>query len=279
MNKYLVSTGLLCISFWANAQQTIVEGVLKDSTGNPVEFATVMAFNKSDNSTESYALTDSDGRFKLILVDSKEYIIKYRHLGFETKEQEITARGTSMKLNPVINESGILLDAVEVVHDFPITIHGDTVTYKADAFSNGKERKLGNLLEKLPGFEVSPEGEIKVHGKMVSKVLIDGKEFFDGDSKMATKNIPADVVDKLDLIRDYNKVGPMQGLGNTENLALNIQLKDGGKSMLFGDIEAGVGPESKYFAHPNVFYYSKKTSINFIGDLNNIGKQAFTMQD
>ena len=279
MNKLLIITALLCFGLSAKAQQTVVEGVLKDSVGNPLEFATVMAFNKSDNSTESYALTDSDGYFKLKLVDGKPYIIRYRYLGYETAEEEIMAKGRIMKLNHVLIESAVILDAVEVVYEFPITINGDTISYKAEAFANGQERKLGNLLEKLPGFEVTPEGEIKVQGKMVDKVLIEGKEFFDGDAKMATKNIPADVVDKLDLIRDYNKVGPMQGLGSEENLALNIRLKDGKKSMWFGDIEAGAGPDSKYFAHPNVFYYSEKTSINFIGDLNNIGEQAFTMRD
>jgi hypothetical protein len=278
MNKYII-IALVCFSGSTIAQQTIIEGVLQDSVGNGLEFATVMAFNKSDNSTESYSLTDTDGKFKLILVEGKPYIIKYRYLGYKPQEEEIITRGKLMKLNPVLTESAVLLDGVEVVYELPITIRGDTVTYKADAFTNGQERKLGNLLEKLPGFEVSPEGEIKVQGKMVDKVLIDGKEFFDGDSKMATKNIPADVVDKLDLVRNYSEVGPMQGLGNDESLALNIQLKDGNKSMLFGDIEVGAGPDSKYFVHPNMFYYSEKTSINFIGDMNNIGKQAFTMSD
>jgi hypothetical protein len=279
MNKLIILAAFLCLSLSGSAQQTIVEGVLKDSVGSPLEFATVMAFNKSDESTESYALTNSDGYFKLKLVEGKPYIIRYRYLGYETAEEEIVAKGSVMKLMPVLTEEAVMLDGVEVVYEFPITMNGDTISYKAEAFSNGKERKLGNLLEKLPGFEVSPEGEIKVQGKMVDKVLIEGKEFFSGDSKMATKNIPADVVDRLDLIRDYNNVGPMQGLGTDESLALNIRLKDGNKSMWFGDIEAGAGPDNRYLAHPNLFYYSPKTSINFIGDLNNIGEQAFTMQD
>jgi len=171
------------------------------------------------------------------------------------------------------------LEGVTVVEDFPVTISGDTITYKADAFTTGKEKKLENVLDQLPGFEIDEDGQVKVQGKKVSKVLVEGKEFFDGDTKMATKNIPANAVDKVQVLRDYNEVSPLSGVNDSDAIALNVKLKEGMKNIWFGDISFGGGPEGRYLAHPNLFYYSPKTTINVIGDLNNIGQQSFTLQD
>jgi hypothetical protein len=142
MNKLIILAAFLCLSLSASAQQTIVEGVLKDSVGSPLEFATVMAFNKSDESTESYALTNSDGYFKLKLVEGKPYIIRYRYLGYETAEEEIVAKGSVMKLMPVLTEEAVMLDGVEVVYEFPITMNGDTISYKAEAFPMARSESL-----------------------------------------------------------------------------------------------------------------------------------------
>ena len=122
----------------------------------------------------------------------------------------------------VLKESSTLLNAVEIKYEFPITVSGDTIIYKTDEFTNGKERKLGDVLGALPGFEVDDNGDIKVQGKKVDKVLVEGKEFFDGDSKMATQNIPADAVNKIQLLRNYSDVAPMGGLGNDESMAINV---------------------------------------------------------
>ena len=279
MKKILFLLVFVCMAWSAMAQQTIFEGVVQDSLNNPLELANVMAFYKRDSVAASYAMTDSDGRYKLKLKEGEEYWLKCTYLGYEPWELTLIAKGNSITQRITLLESTYSLEGVEIVYEFPVTISGDTITYKTDAFTNGNERKLKNVLEKLPGFEVDNNGEIRVQGKKVDKVLVEGKEFFDGDSKMAVENIPADVIDKIDLLQNYNEISAMSGLGNNETLALNIRLVDGKKSMWFGDLEAGGGPDQRYLAHPNVFYYSPKTSINFIGDINNIGQQAFTMQD
>ena len=124
-----------------------------------------------------------------------------------------------------MNPQSELLDKVELVYEMPVTVRGDTIVYNADSFTNGDERKLGDVMKKLPGVEVNEEGEIEVEGKTVSKVMVEGKDFFDGDSKLATKNIPADAVDKVEVLRNYNEVDQMRGLGNDQdNIAINIKL-------------------------------------------------------
>ncbi|MDB4292543.1 carboxypeptidase-like regulatory domain-containing protein [Maribacter sp.] len=280
MNRFYIVLllGLGCLCHQANAQKVTLEGQVNDTLNNPLELANVIAINKNTQAMASYGITDATGAFRLVLKKDSLYTLRVSYLGFETWEADFLAEMSETKnvsLQPSLNQ----LDGVEVVEDFPVSISGDTITYKADAFTSGKEKKLENILEQLPGFQIDDEGQIKVQGKEISKVLVEGKEFFDGDSKMATKNIPANAVDKVQVLRNFNEIGPLSGVNDSGALALNIKLKEGKKNMWFGDVSAGGGPQERYTLHPNFFYYSPKVSVNMIGDLNNIGEQAFTLQD
>ena len=131
-----------------------------------------------------------------------------------------------------------MLDGINIVSTMPVTIKGDTIIYNADSFTNGSERKLEDVLKKLPGVEVNDAGEIEIEGKRVEKVMIDGKDFFDGDSKLATKNIPSNAVDKIQVLRNYSDVGQLSGVQNNQDrFAINIKLKEGKKNFWFGDIQ------------------------------------------
>ena len=138
-------------------------------------------------------------------------------------------------------------------------------------------------LKKLPGVEVNADGEIEVEGKKVSKLMVEGKDFFDGDTKLGVKNIPADAIDKIQVLRNYNEVGALKGLENDQdNVAMNIKLKEGKKNFWFGDVTAGIGVgelDSRYIINPKLFYYSPKYSINLITNFNNIGELPLTAQD
>ncbi len=281
MKKLLVLIGMMCLSITAQAQQTQIKGFVKDSPGQAMEMANVMAFYKHDSLVASFGTTDFEGSYLLKVKSNEDYFIRCSYIGYETWEKEIRAEGDLMELSIELFATAMNLEGLEVVYEFPVSLSGDTLTYKADAFTNGQERKLKDVLNKLPGLEVDKNGAIKFQGKTVDKVLVEGKEFFDGDSKMAVENIPANVIDKIDVISNYNEVDPMRGLDNDDGLALNVRLKEGQKSLWFGDIEAGVGLKERYLVHPNIFYYSPKTSVNFIGDANNIGvyKVSFFQPD
>ena len=100
--------------------------------------------------------------------------------------------------------------------------------------------------------------------------MVEGKDFFDGDTKLATKNIPADALDKVQVLKNYDEVGQLRNVrSNEDNIAINIKLKEGKKNFWFGEVTAGVGPDERYIAHPKLFYYSPKGSINIITDFNN----------
>lgn len=271
---------LLCLSVNAQTQKVSFEGEVRDSENLPIEFANVMALDTVKNTIAAFAVTNAKGMFRLSLEDGKPYRIKVSFVGFEPFDEVIRVEDTSdapllLKLKP----QATTVDGVEVVQELPVMISGDTITYKTDAFTDQTERKLGDVLEKLPGFEVDENGEIKVQGKKVDKVLVEGKEFFEGDSKMATQNLPANAIDKVQVLRNFNDVGPMRGLDNSERIALNVQLKEDKKNLIFGDLEASAGLEDRYLGHANLFYYSPKTNINLIAGGNNVGEQTFSTSD
>jgi hypothetical protein len=264
------------------AQEIVTyRGVILDFTVAPIELVNVVAEESETNIIASFGVTNGDGQFSLKLKKGKSYLLKTSFVGYEPLTLEIIGEANSEAPRKLTMKPSItMLEAMEVMYEFPIVISGDTITYKSDAFTDGNERKLGDILESLPGFEIDEDGQVQVQGKKIEKILIDGKEFFEGDTKMATQNIPASAVDRVQLLRNYNEVAPLNGLDDNEDrLALNIKLSEDMKNLVFGDVEAGVGLDDRYFGHSNLFFYNKKMTLNFIVDLNNIGKQAFSPRD
>ncbi|WP_057940227.1 TonB-dependent receptor [Algoriphagus resistens] len=278
--KHFLSIGcFLLIALPSFSQNKNLIGQVLDSLNQPIAYANVVAINQTTQKIGGFGITDGEGRFKIGLVPGSEYLLRVSFVGYKQFELKITEWSDQEQLKIVLSQDETMLDQVEVVTELPITMQGDTLTYKTDAFTTGTERKLKDVLEKLPGFEVDDNGEVKVQGKKVDKVMVDGKNFFDGDTKLATKNLPANAVDRVQVLKNFNEIAPVRGLDNDESLALNIQLKEGKKNMVFGDLSVGAGPEERYLGHANAFYYSPKMNINLIADANNVGELAFTLQD
>ncbi|WP_299679428.1 carboxypeptidase-like regulatory domain-containing protein [uncultured Dokdonia sp.] len=276
---------LLAMPLGLFAQSIELRGTVKDSIGNPLELANIIATNKAEGTLESYGITDAQGRYKLELAVNTTYELKVSFLGLKSEIVDYTVSENAQDDTKdfVLVSDPNQLDNVELVYEMPVSVKGDTIVYNTDSFTNGNEKKLGDVLKKLPGVEVTDEGEIEVDGQKVSKVMIEGKDFFDGDSKLATQNIPADALKKVEVLKNYNEVSQMRGLGNDQdNIAINLKLKEGKKNFWFGDITTGggVGDDAfRYTVKPKLFYYSPKGSINIIGNFNNTGEVPFTFRD
>ena len=269
------------MSFYA---QVKVSGIVQDSIGNPLELANVIAINAKTKALESYGIADSKGFYKLALSKNLSYNIKVSYIGMKSLDVNLTTKEKDITKNfkMVIDNA---LDAVELTYEMPVTIKGDTIVYNADSFKNGSERKLEDVLEKLPGVEINDDGQVEVEGNTVQKITVNGKDFFDGDSKLATKNIPSNAVDKIEVLRNFSEVGQLRSVTNNQNsVAINIKLKEGKENFWFGDVTvgAGVAPspnDELYIVQPKLFYYSPKYSVNVIGDINNIGEPALSNRD
>ena len=242
-----------------------------------------MAINKATKAMDSYAITNDKGKYSLTLKPNTAYSLKISFLGMQNKELDFTTGSENTTKNIAMEEGGIELEGVEIVREMPVSIKGDTIVYNADSFKSGTERKLEDILKKLPGVEVNADGEIEVEGKKVQKLMVEGKDFFDGDTKLGVKNIPADAIDKIQVLRNYSEIGALKGVeNNQDNLAMNIKLKSGKKNFWFGDMTAGIGvahKESRYLINPKLFYYNPKYSLNLITNFNNIGELPLTVQD
>lgn len=270
----------ITLSFFTQAQQLKFSGVVRDSLAQPLELASLVAINKASNALDAYTMTDGKGNFSLKLKTNTAYKIQVSALGLQTINDSLTTAQTDL-IRDYELRADIVLD--EVVVKMPVLIRGDTLIYDADSFKNGSERKLEDIIDKLPGVEINDSGQIEVEGKVVNKLMVNGKDFFDGDTKIATKNIPSSTVDKIQVLKNYGEVGQLRGVGNNQdNVAINIKLKQGKESFWFGNVTTGAGDspsEELYLVQPKLFYYSPKYSINFIGDMNNIGEVALSRRD
>ena len=282
MNKIFCFFAFLITSV-SFSQSIRFDGFIQDGQKNPLEMANIMAVNSATKAMDSYGITNDKGKFQLTLKPNTSYTVKISYLGMKSKEIEISTKTENISQNIAMDDVGIELEGVEIVREMPVSIKGDTIVYNADSFKSGTEKKLEDVLKKLPGVEVNADGEIEVEGKKVSKLMVEGKDFFDGDTKLGVKNIPADAIDKIQVLRNYNEVGALKGLENDQdNVAMNIKLKEGKKNFWFGDMTAGIGVgelDSRYIINPKLFYYSPKYSINLITNFNNIGELPLTAQD
>lgn len=273
---------MLLVAAGSSFAQVRLDGVVKDSLGAPLELANVIAINQETQKLDSYGITNDDGRYKLSIEKNTNYKIQVSYIGMKTEQEEVKTLDSDLTKDFTLQYDNTL-DEIELVYEMPVTIKGDTIVYNADSFNKGTERKLGDVLKNLPGVEINDDGQIEVEGKVVSKLMVDGKDFFDGDTKLATENIPSNAIDKVQVLKNYAEVGQLSGVtNNQDNIAINIKLKEGKKNFWFGNVTVGGGTSNQnglYLLQPKLFYYSPTYSINTITDLNNLGEIAFSRRD
>ena len=271
----------LFLSF--KVQSQTLTGVVSDSIHRPLPNANIIAVPYQKEASLKFAIADEKGRYRLELEKELKYEVTVSYIGY--KEVSITIEPNSVikTLHFKLKNTGQQLKEIVIKHEYkPVIIKKDTMTFNVKSFANGNERKMKEILEKLPGVEVDKKGTVTVQGKKVTKMLVEGKSFFGGGSKLAVENIPADALDKIEVIDHFNEVGFMKKVSDSEDLAMNVKLKADKKKFLFGDIEAGTeiaNDNGFYLAHAGLFYYSPKTTFCYIGDSNNIGRHTFTFED
>ena len=281
MPKFLLLFLLISLSVFS---QKTITGVVSDSINQPLESANLIAKPLQEKAGIKFAMADNKGRFRLELDNDVKYEIVVSYIGFIQEVLIVEPSAENTTHNFKLKATGENLKEIIIKHEYkPIVIKKDTMTFDVKSFANGNERKMKEILEKLPGVEVDKNGGVTVQGKKVTKMLVEGKSFFGGGTKLAVENIPADALDKIEVIDNFNEVGFMKEVSDSEDLAMNVKLKADKKKFVFGDVEAGAevgnGDNAFYLAHAALFYYSPKGNVSFIGDSNNIGRSTFTYQD
>ncbi|EAY29251.1 TonB-dependent receptor [Microscilla marina] len=283
MKNLSIYLWLLFTGWGLCAQAQNIQGKISDAHGKALPGATVVLVTSPDSLLAKFATTDAQGDFLLKKVKQGKYILQVSFTGFKPFKKALTiAQRQNYEVGKVqLQEDKALLDEVVVKDErIPIVIKKDTIEYNAQAFKTTPHSNVEKLLKQLPGIEVDRNGKIKAQGKEVQKVLVDGKEFFGKDPKIATKNLPADAIDKVQVFDDQSEMSKFTGVddGNREK-TINLKLKKNRKQGYFGNVAAGYGTNDHYKGKFNLHRFNATSQLSLLGTTNNINERPFSIMD
>ena len=287
INKYLKTfftiSAILYFSISGFGQVFQVQGIIMDSSANrTLPYATVSLVHAKDSSLVSFTRSNEEGGFTIKNMVAGKYLLSISYVGYQ--QQWVVFKTGA---NPILDLNNIyLVDASKVstvtvtARRPPVVINGDSIEFNSENFKTVPNAVVEDMLKKMPGIEVDKSGAITVNGKSVTKVFVNGKEFFTGDPKMATKNLPADAVDKIQVYDRKSDQAMFTGIddGNDET-AINIKTKKDRKQSTFGKLNGSAGTPGRFDAQGNVNRINNDEQFSIIGTANNTNRQAFSNGD
>ena len=270
----------------ASAQKNgVVRGSVFDSISNQfVGGATVTLLKKKDSSLVSFTMTDNKGQFEITSLADGDYRLLLTHINYHNSNTHfsITAQKKQADLGTIqMKDLAQILSEVTVTAEAPpVTLVGDTIQYNAGSFKTPPNANVEQLLKNMPGMKVDKDGTITAQGQKVSRVLVDGKEFFGNDPKIATRNLPADAVDKVQSYDRLSDAAQLTGIddGNSEK-TINLKLKKEKKKGMFGKVNAGAGTADRYEGRFNLNSFKGARQLSAIGMANNTNAEGFSIMD
>ena len=280
-----ISTALLSAQSRSQSRGrvTLSGSVLDKEDNSPIMQATVQLLSLPDSTMAVGDVTNNNGRFSLSVRPGK-YVLKVSYVGYlsHLKEYQLTASKPTVNVGKIaLSSDAIMLKEAVVTAEAPqVTVSGDTLGYNASAYRTSEGAALEELVKKLPGAEVDDEGNVKINGKEVKKLLVDGKEFFGGDVKTGLQNLPVNMVDKINAYDRQSDNARITGIDDgEEETVLDLTVKKGMNQGWMGNLDGGLGTEKRYSASANVNRFAshgdKSSQLSFIGRANNVGDRRF----
>ncbi len=268
------------MSYVGFAQNLTIQGSLKDSIANrALNSATVSLVYAKDSSLVSFSRTNEAGVFNFKNVAPGNYLISVSYVGYVPKWVPVlTGTDKIVEMGLIyMNDVNTMSTVTVTARRPPVVINGDSVEFNSENFKTAPNAVVEDLLKKMPGMEVDKAGGITVNGKKVTKVFVNGKEFFTGDPVMATKNLPADAVDKIQVYDRKSDQAMFTGIDDgSEETAINLKLKKDRNKSTFGKLNAGAGTPSVFDAQGNVNVINNEAQFSAIGGANNTNRQNFS---
>lgn len=275
----------IVLSVTLNAQHpnaTILGEVVDSIAKKGLAYTTVSIVQEKDSTLVSFARADSLGKFKLSGLPKGNYLLSFSYVGYLPVWKPIQIKGTEQVnlgriiLTDLVNAGDVTVTARRP----PVIINNDTVEFNTENFKTQPNAVVEDLLKKLPGVTVDRDGTVKVNGQRVNRFMVNGKEFFTGDPKIATKNLDADAVDKVQVYDRKSDQAAFTGIedGQTEK-AINLKLKKDRNNSTFGRVTVGGGNKDRYEGQTNINRFSGDKQISLIGMGNNTNKQGFSLGD
>ncbi|MEO8769786.1 MAG: TonB-dependent receptor [Ferruginibacter sp.] len=272
---------LICsISF---AQTGSIRGTLRDNDdSSAIKGATVSLLLQSDSSIVKSVVSDASGIFQLDNLAADSFIVKITTVSYQERVSFITLNENARDLGNIgLNKQGKDLSVVTVIAKAPPVIQkGDTSQFSADQFKVNPDATTEDLIKKMPGITVDKDGTVTAQGEQVKKVTVDGKDFFGDDASAALKNLPSEVVDKIQVFDKLSDQAQLTGFDDGNSVkSINIVTKSGIKNGQFGRAYAGYGTDNRYNAGGNISFFKGDRRLSFVGNFNNINQQNFGSQD
>lgn len=280
MRKFLI-IGLLAAFIQTTAQNINIKGKLLDETGQPAIGASVLLLNPADSVMVKGTVTDIDGKYSINPEGQRKYILKIMSLGYKDQFRTLNAGTDSIKLNTIsLSQNSTILKEVLVEGKAPLaTQNGDTTSFNSSAYKVNKDASAEDLVGKMPGVTIT-DGKVQAQGEDVKQVLVDGKPFFGDDASAVLKNLPAEVIDKVQVFDKKSDQALLTGFedGNTAK-TINIVTKPQFRNGVFGKVYAGYGYDDKYTAGFTTNIFKGDRRISILGQSNNINQQNFSSED
>ncbi|MBP5560884.1 MAG: TonB-dependent receptor [Muribaculaceae bacterium] len=285
MKTRLIHYLVLAVAMFAPATAwgAVINGILIDGDDtSPLPQATVRLLKANKDSTFVKALaTDDNGLFNIRGVQPGKYYIKFSYIGYQDLVKHVSVGNDGRDVNMGVMQmhaDGIMLaEAVVQGVKTPITVKEDTIEFNADTYKTQANAVVEDLLKRLPGVEVGSDGKITANGKSVTKILVDGKEFFGDDPTVASKNIPADMVNKLQVIDRKSDLARLTGVDDGEDeTVINLTVKKGMNNGWFGSATAGYGTDKRYVANFIANYFREGNQFTLMGGANNTNNMGFS---
>jgi hypothetical protein len=262
-------------------QKGTVTGIIIDGeTRRPVSSATIRILHQKDSTLITGLSSTADGSFS-VSVGPGAYITQISFIGYQDifRDISVTPSQPSVRLDTIsLYESYILLEEAVITARLPeIVVRGDTLEYNAGSYKVTEMAVVEDLLKEMTGVEIEVDGTIKVNGKEIKKILVDGKEFFSNDPKIASKSLPAKMVDKLQVLDNKSEMEKMTGFDDgVEEMVINLTVKPDMKRGAFGNAFAGYGSKGRYEANAMVNYMRNRDQMTFISGVNNTNNAGFS---
>lgn len=272
---------LLLTSFSVFSQYRLTGIVMDKSSKSPIIGGIVILKETADSTKQYSALTDNNGRFVINSLQGKAYRLHVQNMSYQKIILPVVISKKDLNLGIIDMEPASKeLNEVVVVGQGPAAVQkGDTTEMSSSAYKTNPDANAEDLVKKMPGITVE-NGTIKAQGEDVKKILVDGKQFFGDDPSVALRNLPADVIDKVQVFNKLSEQAELTGVddGNSQR-TINIVTKQNRRSGQFGKLNAGTDFENKYLISGNVNIFKGNRRITVLGTLNNINQQNFSAQD
>lgn len=272
-------TGLLIVLSSAIAFAYNITGTVVDETDETMPAATIRLVTYTDSTFVAGATTDTNGKFTLSGIKNGRYKLVSSFVGYGSVTTEVNVRNKNVALgNITLSSSSIMLKEATVKGiRTPIKVMQDTVEFAAESYKTQPNAVVEDLLKRLPGVEVDSEGKITANGKSVSKILVDGKEFFSDDPTVASRNLPVDIVDKLQVVDRKSDLARLTGVDDgEEETVINLTVKKDMNNGWYGKAEAGYGTDDKYSGNFTVNRMWNGNQLTILGNANNLNRLGFS---